>query len=194
MDTDRTYTVEFAVQPSAESVPQVPLYPPIALRVHIYDSSGAEVSGEDELNSLFAQATLYDHTGRTPLAPPNRYLLSGQLSRSLDLVDDVSGSASGRPPGSYVMFPDVRINRPGSYRIGISLFKVGDGGQVRSISVDSTSEFDRRTGGGVSVEEAKTRVIDVHEGHVPASRLSEFFLPSFTAILKEKGFSDSFYF
>jgi hypothetical protein len=142
-----------------------PFYPPLVVRVHIYDSRGREISGEDELGGLFAQATLYRESGTPPsLAPPDMYLLSGRLSMSLDLLNEPGAPPTGSPwsqqQGSYVIFPDLTINRSGRYRLGVSLFKVEGGGPLRSPSTASNGG----AGGGTTLEEAKTNVISVQEG------------------------------
>jgi hypothetical protein len=81
--------------------------------VPICDANGIEISGEDELSSLFVQAALYDESGSPqPLAPT--YLLSGCLPASLDLLNypDVPPIESpwSEQKGSYAMFPDLEIN------------------------------------------------------------------------------------
>jgi hypothetical protein len=141
-----------------------PFYPPLVILVHIYDASGCEVSGEDELSGLFAQATLYRESGSPPsLAPPDMYLLSGRLSASLELLNEPGappvGSSWSQQKGSYVMFPDLTINRPGKYRLGVSLFKVGARGRLRS----PISATNGGIGGGTTLEEVKTNVIVVQE-------------------------------
>jgi hypothetical protein len=141
-----------------------PFYPPLVVLVRIYDQSGCEVSGEDELSGLFAQATLYKESGSPPpLAPPDMYLLSGRLSASLELLNEHGapsvGSSWSQRKGSYVMFPDLTINRPGKYRLGVSLFKVGGRGRLRS----PFSAANGGIGGGTTLEEAKTNVISVQE-------------------------------
>ena len=52
--------------------------------------------------------------------------------------------------GSMVVFKDVRINSPGRYRVGVSLFRV--------------AEERRGGGGGVVVGEVKSGVVEVREG------------------------------
>jgi hypothetical protein len=164
----RSYSLQVAVQPPRVTRAGVPLYPPLAIRVHIYDvETGDEISGEDELSSLFAQATLYGESiNSRPLAPPDMFLLSGRLSMSLDLINDGPGEVNedsaplSRQQGSYVIFPDLVINQTGRYRLGVSLFKIGGSRRGRS------SE-DSRGGGGTSLEETKSNVIIVQEDAVP---------------------------
>ncbi|KAA8911479.1 hypothetical protein FN846DRAFT_897681 [Sphaerosporella brunnea] len=169
----RTYSLEVAVQPPSVANPGTPFYPPLVARVHIYDSNGVEITGEDELSGLFAQATLYRESGSPPpLAPPDMYLLSGRLSASLDLLNEpgvppVSGSSWSEQKGSYVMFPDLIINRAGRYRLGVSLFKVEGGAPLRSPS----SAINGGAGGGTTLEEAKTNVIIVQEGGARAEQI-----------------------
>lgn len=159
----RSYSLQVAVQPPRVARAGVPLYPPLAIRVHICDAeTGEEISGEDELSSLFAQATLYgENINSRPLAPPDMFLLSGRLSMSLDLLNDGPGDANedsaplSRQQGSYVIFPDLVINRTGRYRLGVSLFKIGGSRRDRSSG-------DPR-GGGTSLEETKSNVIIVQE-------------------------------
>lgn len=166
---ERLYTLEVAVQPPRVAKSGARLYPPLAIRVHISDANtGEELSGEDELNSLFAQATLYGESGDgPPLAPPDLYLLSGRLSMSLDLLSDGEGSEDSAPlsrqQGSYVIFPDLMINRTGRYRLGVSLFKIGDQGRVRPASTGSGGVH----GGGTSLEEVKSNVIVIQRSSAP---------------------------
>ncbi|PWW77427.1 hypothetical protein C7212DRAFT_356880 [Tuber magnatum] len=166
---ERLYTLEVAVQPPRVAKSGARLYPPLAIRVHISDANtGEELSGEDELNSLFAQATLYGESGDgPPLAPPDLYLLSGRLSMSLDLLGDGEGSEDAglfsRQHGSYVLFPDLMINRTGRYRLGVSLFKIGDRRRVRSTPIGSGEMH----GGGTSLEEVKSNVIVVQRSSAP---------------------------
>lgn len=160
----RSYSLQVAVQPPRVARVGVPLYPPLAIRVHICDAeTGEEISGEDEFSSLFAQATLYgEGINSPPLAPPDMFLLSGRLSMSLDLLNDGPGEDStplGRQQGSYVIFPDLVINRTGRYRLGVSLFKIGGSRRGRHPG-------DPR-GGGTSLEEAKSDVIVVQENAAP---------------------------
>ncbi|KAH0603387.1 uncharacterized protein H6S33_007709 [Morchella sextelata] len=163
----RSYSLQVAVQPPRVARAGAPLYPPLAIRVHICDAeTGEEISGEDELSNLFAQATLYgENINSPPLAPPDMFLLSGRLSMSLDLLNDAPGESDedaaplSRQQGSYVIFPDLVINRTGHYRLGVSLFKVGGSRRGRS------SEDPH--GGGTSLEEAKSDVIIVQEDSVP---------------------------
>lgn len=163
----RSYSLQVAVQPPRVARAGAPLYPPLAIRVHICDvETGEEISGEDELNNLFAQATLYgENINSPPLAPPDMFLLSGRLSMSLDLLNDAPGESDedaaplSRQQGSYVIFPDLVINRTGHYRLGVSLFKVGGSRRGRS------SEDPH--GGGTSLEEAKSNVIIVQEDSAP---------------------------
>lgn len=160
----RSYSLRVAVQPPRVAQAGVPLYPPLAIRVHICDAeTGEEISGEDELSSLFAQATLYgEGTNSPPIAPPDMFLLSGRLSMSLDLLNDGPSENStplSRQQGSYVIFPDLVINRTGRYRLGVSLFKIGGSRRGRY------SEGPR--GGGTSLEEAKSDVIVVQENFAP---------------------------
>ncbi|KAI5779808.1 hypothetical protein EDC01DRAFT_718944 [Geopyxis carbonaria] len=180
MGSDRVYSVEIAVQPPSVAKTGVPLYPPAVVRVHTYDSDGNEITGEDEMSSMFAQATLWRESGNPPsLAPPDMYLLSGRLSMSLDLLNDAiategcngvsPSTALHRQQGSYAMFPDLTINRPGRYKLGISVFKVGDGSRVRS-SISAGSSDGASRGGGVSLEEAKSIVISVEDDALPSSR------------------------
>ena len=166
MGIDKTYSLEFALQPPCITTVERPLGHPVVVRIRTYDPSGAEFSPEDELGTLFAQATLYDETGRMPLAPPDRYLLSGSLSRSVESVDAEKISRS------YAIFSDIRINRPGRYRIGVSLFKIDEG---RAISVGSQSGRYLRTGGGVSVEETISNIVEVHDGPTRVPRLGKYF-------------------
>lgn len=165
----RSYALEVAIQPPRVARSGTRLFPPLAIRLHISDTStGEEISGEDELNSLFAQAILYGESGDSPpLAPPDLYLLSGQLSMSLDLLNDDGdgddddddgprddpGPLSGQQ-GSYAMFPDLTINRPGRYRLGVSLFK---------ISGRRPSQSGNAQGGGTSLGEVKSNVIVVQQ-------------------------------
>jgi hypothetical protein len=166
--SERSYTLQVAVQPRLARF-GAPLYPPLAIRVRITDAStGEEISGEDELHNLFAQATLYGESGNgPPLAPPDLYLLSGRLSMSLDLLNDsyepdVSTPLSGQQ-GSYVIFPDLVINRPGRYRLGVSLFKIGDRRRARSASTGPGEV----QGGGTSLNEVKSDIIVVGRTPVP---------------------------
>ncbi|CAZ85001.1 unnamed protein product [Tuber melanosporum] len=166
---ERLYTLEVAVQPPRVAKSGARLYPPLAIRVHISDANtGEELSGEDELNSLFAQATLYGESGDgPPLAPPDPHLLSGRLSMSLDLLSDDEGPEDAAPlsqqQGSFVIFPDLMINRTGRYRLGVSLFKIGDRIRVRSIPTGSGEMH----GGGTSLEEVKSNVIVVQRSSAP---------------------------
>lgn len=163
----RSYSLQVAIQPPRIARVGAPMYPPLAVRVHICDAeTGEEISGEDELNNLFAQATLYgENINSPPLAPPDMFLLSGRLSMSLDLLNDTPGESDedaaplSRQLGSYVIFPDLVINRAGHYRLGVSLFKVGSSRRGRS------SEDPH--GGGTSLEEAKSNVIIVQEDSAP---------------------------
>ncbi|KAL7272760.1 hypothetical protein RUND412_004418 [Rhizina undulata] len=175
---DRTYSLEIVVQPPRVTKVGVPMYPPLALRVHIHDAaSEVEMSGEDELSNLFAQAALYGESGNLPpLAPPDMFLLSGRLSMSLDLLNETVNNGAGEhergdtiplreQEGSYVIFPDLTIHRTGNYRIGVSLFKVGDRMQARSVSAGSSVVESQ--GGGTSLAEVKSDVIMVQENAVP---------------------------
>lgn len=160
----RSYSLQVAVQPPRVAQAGVPLYPPLAIQVHIYDAeTGEEISGEDEFSSLFAQATLYgEGINSPPLAPPDVFLLAGRLSMSLDLLNDGPGEDStplGQQQGSYVIFPDLVINQTGSYRLGVSLFKIGGSRRGRHPG-------DPR-GGGTSLEETKSNVIVVQENSAP---------------------------
>lgn len=163
----RSYSLQVAVQPPRVGRAGVPLYPPLAIQVHICDAgTGDEISGEDELSSLFAQATIYGEGINSPrLAPPDMFLLSGRLSMSLDLLNDGPAEDStplSRQQGSYVIFPDLVINRTGSYRLGISLFKIGGSRRGRH-----PGDPRGGGGGGTSLEEIKSDVIVVREGPVP---------------------------
>ena len=150
----RSYTLDVAVQPPSVAHLRVPLYPPLVVRVHIHDSAtGYEISGEDELSGLFAQATLYRESGLPPsLAPPDMFLLSGRLSRGLDhLFDPCDGSPLREQQGSYALFPDLTINRPGRYRLGVSLFRVdGRGGGTALVETKTEVVFVVEDGGGRS--------------------------------------------
>lgn len=166
----RSYSLQVAVQPPRVARAGVPLYPPLAIQVHIFDAeTGEEISGEDEFSSLFAQATLYgESTNSPPLAPPDMFLLSGRLSMSLDLLNDGPGEDStplSRQQGSYVIFPDLVINRTGSYRLGISLFKIG--GNRRGRHPGDPRGGGGGGGGGTSLEEIKSDVIVVQAGPAP---------------------------
>jgi hypothetical protein len=169
MNSQRTYSLEVAVQPPAVAKAGVPLYPPLVVRVHIYDASGHEIPGEDELSGLFAQAALYRESGNPPpLAPPDMYILSGRLSMSLDLLNEPCTAPSHGVPlsqlqGSYVLFPDITINRPGSYRLGVSLFRVEGGRRMLSSNAGTMNG----TGGGTTLLEAKSNVVHVQEGAAP---------------------------
>ncbi|KAF8242815.1 hypothetical protein K440DRAFT_606965 [Wilcoxina mikolae CBS 423.85] len=169
MNSQRTYSLEVAVQPPSVARAGVPLYPPLVVRVHIYDASGNEITGEDELSGLFAQAALYRESGDPPpLAPPDIYILSGRLSMSLDLLNEPGtasfhGSPLSQLQGSYVLFPDLTINRPGGYRLGVSLFRVEGGRRMLSSSTGTMNG----TGGGTTLLEAKTNVVHIQEGAVP---------------------------
>lgn len=166
----RSYSLQVAVQPPRVARAGVPLYPPLAIQVHICDvGTGEEISGEDEFSSLFAQATLYgEGINSPPLAPPDMFLLSGRLSMSLDLLNDGLGEDStplSRQQGSYVIFPDLVINRTGSYRLGISLFKIG--GSRRGRHPRDPRGGGSSGGGGTSLEEIKSDVIVVQEDLAP---------------------------
>ena len=161
MGSDRTYSLEIAIQPPAVASAGVPLYPPLVVRVHIHDAAGNEITGEDELSGLFAQAALYRESGSPPsIAPPDMFLLSGRLSMSLDLLDEPGAGSSTQ--GSYAIFPDLTINRSGRYTLGVSLFKV-EGGRVRPSSAGISNGG---AGGGTALEEAKTHVVFVQDGAV----------------------------
>lgn len=169
MNSQRTYSLEVAVQPPAVARARIPLYPPLLVRVHIYDASGHEIPGEDELSGLFVQAALYPESGSPPsLAPPDMYLLSGRLSMSLDLLNEPGSDASygsplGQLQGSYALFPDITINRTGDYRLGVSLFKVEGAGRMQSSGAGAING----AGGGTTLLEAKTNVVHVQEGAAP---------------------------
>lgn len=156
MSSNRRYTIEVAVQPPSDARAEATLYPPLVVRVHIHDSNGKEITGEDELSGLFVQATLYQESGSPPsLAPPDMYLLSGRLSMSLDLLSE---SGSSPQQGSYALFPDLKINRPGRYRLGVSLFK------VEGLKPVGCSGASNGGGGGAMLEETKTDVICIQDG------------------------------
>lgn len=168
-EVPRTYAIEVVVQPPTATTVGRKIYPPLAIQLRIRDSNGIEITGEDELNNLFAQATLYRESGSPPaLAPPDMFLLSGRMSMSLNLLSEVGRSFQGssatlaRELGSYALFPDLSINQPGSYRLGVSLFKVADGRRVRSTSA-GPSNGDVHVGGGISLDEVKSRVIVVQQ-------------------------------
>jgi len=175
MGSERSYSLEVAVQPPTVAQVGVPLYPPLLVRMHTYGGSGHEISGEDELGGMFAHAALYDESGNPPsLAPPDMFLLSGRLSQSLDLLNELGAASSGNSPlshlqGSYAVFPDLTINRPGRYVLGVSVFKVDGGRAIRSASAVANGGG----GGGTNLEEAKTTMIDVQEGTV-ATRIGKW--------------------
>ncbi|KAI5848330.1 hypothetical protein BZA05DRAFT_446622 [Tricharina praecox] len=169
MSSDRSYALEVAVQPPTVAQVGVPLYPPLVIRMHVRDGDGNETSGEDELGGLFAHAALYNESGNPPsLAPPDMFLLSGRLSQSLDLLNESGSSSSSgdyslsQQQGSYAIFPDLTINRPGRYVLGVSLFKVDGGRTIWSASAVANGGG----GGGTNLEEAKTDMIVVQEGAV----------------------------
>ncbi|RPA87740.1 hypothetical protein BJ508DRAFT_320733 [Ascobolus immersus RN42] len=137
---ERTYSMEFAIPPPRTIRIGEDITPPLAVRVRIRDAiSDLEISGEDELSYLFVAAALYDEGGGgAPIAPPDSGLISGRLSGSLELLNEYhEGYEDGRPPinddsmplqlqqGSFALFSSLRINRPGNYRIGITLLRVG---------------------------------------------------------------------
>jgi hypothetical protein len=86
---------------------------------------------------------------------------------SLDLLSDDEGPEDAAPlsqqQGSFVIFPDLMINRTGRYRLGVSLFKIGDRIRVRSIPTGSGEMH----GGGTSLEEVKSNVIVVQRSSAP---------------------------
>jgi len=188
MPRERSYRLELTVQPPAIAAVGTALYPPPVVRVHIHDAHGDEISGEDELSNLFAQATLYRESGNPPpLAPPDVFLLSGRLSRSLDLLNEPQeeepngGLGLSHQVGSYVLFPDLTINRPGRYRLGVSLFKVEPGRPVRP-GASSSATGNSTGGGGMTLEEVKSNVIEVRvtatARHVGVAGMSLLFLES----------------
>ena len=184
MGSERSYSLEVAVQPPGVAQVGVPLYPPLVIRMHIHDDHGYEISGEDELGGMFAHATLYNESGNPPsLAPPDIFLLSGRLSQSLDLLNEPGVSSSGsnlqsQQQGSYAIFPDLTINRPGRYILGVSLFKVDCGSTIQSASAVTNGGG----GGGTNLEEAKTSMMVVQEGAV-ATQIGKSLRLLFTSAL-----------
>lgn len=174
---DRSYTIRVAIQPPQLISVGTAMYPPIVVLVNAFNSTGEEVNVEDEVNSLFVQATLYNESGnRPPLAPPDGYLLSGRLSMSLEPLSDPAleesntdrssnQSVIGNGLGSFAAFPDLTINRLGSYRVGISLFKVDDGRQMQRGSGSAVQKSPR--GGGMLLAEAKTNTIVIQSEKSP---------------------------
>lgn len=183
---NRSYTVRVAIQPPQSISVGTAMYPVIVVFVNAFNSTGEEVNVEDEVNSLFVQATLYNESGHhPPLAPPDRYLLSGRLSMSLELLSDPvleeanTGRNSNQPGigkglGSFAAFPDLTINRLGSYRVGISLFKVDDGRQTQQGSESAVQNSPR--GGGMLLAEVKTNSIVVQSEPSPVLQIGIFHL------------------
>lgn len=174
---ERTYRLQLVINPPREVQVGSTIYPPIAAVLHIHDAgSGAEITGEDELSYLFIHAALYDESGQLwPIAPPDSNILSGGLARSPELVNeqqDEGAYAVASPPAeggpwasskaSFALFSDLRINRPGLYRIGFTLLKIG--GEPRVWLPDSGRGRRRTAGGSMSLAEVKSDVIRVGDG------------------------------
>lgn len=174
--------MEFAIPPPRYVRVGEDISPPLAVHVRIRDAiADMEISGEDELSYLFVAAALYDESGGSaPIAPPDSGLISGRLSGSLELLNEYYGYEDGRPmidnpdipfhlqQGSFVLFNNLRINRPGNYRLGITLLRVG-GGRM---------PFGRRprSEGGMSLAEVMSETICVQTEEVPEMPLGEFLI------------------
>lgn len=175
-DSDRTYSLQLAIRASRVVQAGAPIYPPLVTILSIRDGQGGpEITGDDELSYMFVQAALYDEAGSLwPIAPPDSAILSGRLALSPELINDTLEDDAGTAPSSssaasawaasrasFAMFSDLKINRPGTYRIGFTLLKIG-GNQTRS----SAGGRRRRNEGGMSLAEVRSDVIRVQHDPV----------------------------
>ncbi|KAG4427300.1 hypothetical protein IFR05_017217 [Cadophora sp. M221] len=103
-----------AVQPPPRTRPEVALYPPVAARI------SSETSVYEELSYTWAVATLLHYFGE---------ILNDQLGGTIadsahplpESTHTGSSSAIAQTDKAYFYFPNLVINKPGRYRIRISL-------------------------------------------------------------------------
>ncbi|KAI9055423.1 hypothetical protein LZ554_000377 [Drepanopeziza brunnea f. sp. 'monogermtubi'] len=101
-----------AVEPPPSTRPGLPLYPPVAARI----SSETDIYGE--LAQTWAVATLIRYSGEN-----QHNQLGGKAADSAHPLSD-SSSSGARRDRAYFYFPDLFIDRPGRYKIRISLMKM----------------------------------------------------------------------
>ena len=108
-----------AVQPPSRARPGAVLYPPIAARL------SSETNIFEELSDKWAVATLVSRSGEVLYDQ-----LGGRLADSahpLPEVANASGSSSNAiswRDRAYFYFPDLKIHKPGRYKIRISLMQM----------------------------------------------------------------------
>ncbi|KAI4160755.1 MAG: hypothetical protein LQ342_005468 [Letrouitia transgressa] len=143
--------MDILVQPPSEVQPGITLNPPIV--IVLQNSSGAEDSETiaQDTNAYWALASVVSEDGLTALAPPDPDLLSGTL---VDSIHEVS--ENGERVAGYLRFTNLAIQRPGSYRIRISLIQMPPAGTIANPSSSSAS------GNARNVMSVVTHVIHAH--------------------------------
>ncbi|KAI9679618.1 MAG: hypothetical protein M1829_001580 [Trizodia sp. TS-e1964] len=131
------FTLRITVEPPTEALVNIPLYPPVTVRL---EGETVVDGNEDELGSLWAFASLTNEDGSELLSPPRPDLMTGAFANSfhaITLTDgDTTASAEDRPPQtiagdqrqdrivSFASFPGIAIREAGRYSIRVTLFRM----------------------------------------------------------------------
>jgi hypothetical protein len=101
-----------------------------------------------DMSGVWALASLTTADGTEVLTPPRPDLLEGQLVDSIHLAME----ADSGPETGYALFPNLRVQQPGRYRIRISLIDMDSNGS----SLGMTSQ------GGMNLQVVNSSVFTVH--------------------------------
>lgn len=110
--------MDILVQPPREVQPGTALNPPIVIVLRDLSGSGGNESSALNTTAYWGTASVVSEDGLTALAPPDIDLVSGNL---FDSIQEVPGN--GERVVGYLRFTNLALQRPGRYRIHISLIE-----------------------------------------------------------------------
>ncbi|KAL8834497.1 MAG: hypothetical protein Q9170_003732 [Blastenia crenularia] len=156
------YHMRIIIEPPTEAHPGNILYPPptICLRAHEDCQEGEDLA--EDLSSFWAFVSVVSDDGMVALAPPSTTLISGSLVDSVHKVDPLEDEDEI----GYFLFPSLRINQPGSFRLRISLLHMPTVGSDALNADGSVS----RSPGAINTGSVVTRMIRVHD-NAPVAQL-----------------------
>lgn len=120
-ESQQPYAMDVIIQPPTNAQPGMALDPAVTVRLRSLRSYGASDSEISDINSLVAVATL---TTAGTSEPVNPQILLGRRFDSVHPFPEDDGP-EGRQVLGYVSFPDLAISAEGTFRIRVTLVKMG---------------------------------------------------------------------
>jgi hypothetical protein len=142
------YKMKIILQPPPEVRTSVRIDPFLVVSLGPRSPQSGRSTPTSNMSGVWAMASLTTADGTEVLTPPRPDLLEGQLVDSVHLpMEPGSGPETG-----YALFPNLRVQQPGRYRIRISLIDMDSNGSSLGMSSQ----------GGMNVQVVNSSVFTVH--------------------------------